>query len=119
MERFVGFLGFIAISWEMVSLVRATRSGSNLTLRWLQLESGGTNTLTHSTTLGGSWTAVASPVPALDDRDMGLKQAEPASEPSSGRCGPFLKSDFLAETRHGTTGTLRLPILLVRAWTDS
>jgi hypothetical protein len=53
------------------SLVSATRSGSNLTLRWLQLESDGTYTLTHSTILGGSWTALASPVPALDANQTG------------------------------------------------
>jgi hypothetical protein len=53
------------------SLMSSSVSGSNLTLRWLQRESGGTYTLKHNATLNGSWTTVPSPVPALDANQTG------------------------------------------------
>lgn len=54
------------------SLLSSTQSGSTLVLRWLQLESGGTYVLKKNATLsGGAWTAVASPVPALDANQTG------------------------------------------------
>jgi autotransporter-associated beta strand protein len=54
------------------SLVTATSSGENLTLRWLQRESGASYTLKQSPSLAeGSWTAVASPLPALDGDQSG------------------------------------------------
>ncbi|MCF7730330.1 MAG: autotransporter-associated beta strand repeat-containing protein [Akkermansiaceae bacterium] len=52
------------------SLVTTTSTGGNLVLRWLQRQTPGqaTYTLLESTTLGaGSWVAVGSPVPAVDD----------------------------------------------------
>lgn len=49
------------------SLVSSTASGGNLVLRWQQRETGSSYSLLESTTLGlGSWTAVVSPVPAID-----------------------------------------------------
>jgi len=54
------------------SLVSTTSSGGNLILRWLQRESGATYQIKQSGTLAaGSWTAVASPVPAQDANQTG------------------------------------------------
>ena len=54
------------------SLVTTTASGGNLVLRWLQRETGATYALKQSATLAaGSWTTVASPVPALDGVQTG------------------------------------------------
>ena len=54
------------------SLVTTTRSGGNLTLRWLQRESGATYTLQQNSTLApGSWTPVAPPAPAPDTEQTG------------------------------------------------
>ncbi|MEO5712906.1 MAG: autotransporter-associated beta strand repeat-containing protein [Luteolibacter sp.] len=52
------------------SLVSTTPSGTNLVLRWLQLESGGTYTLQENATLSGVW-AAAPQVPALDATQTG------------------------------------------------
>ena len=55
------------------SLLTTTPSGGNLILRWLQRESGSTNTLLQSATLaGGSWTPVVSPLPAADVDQSGV-----------------------------------------------
>lgn len=54
------------------SLVTSAASGGNLTLRWLQRESGATYTLKQSTTLAaGSWSAVVAPLPAVDADQSG------------------------------------------------
>lgn len=53
------------------SLMTATASGDNLVLRWLQLESGASYTLTQSPTLAdGSWVP-ATPAPILDPDQTG------------------------------------------------
>jgi autotransporter-associated beta strand protein len=54
------------------ALVNTTSSAGNLTLRWLQRESGATYTLKQSASLAeGSWTPVISPLPALDENQSG------------------------------------------------
>jgi autotransporter-associated beta strand protein len=55
------------------ALVSTTTSGNNLILRWLQRETAATYLLKQSTTLAaGSWTNVASPLPAPDSNQSGV-----------------------------------------------
>lgn len=55
------------------SLVTTTTGSGNLTLRWLQRETGATYVLQQSTTLGiGSWSPVVSPTPAMDGDQTGV-----------------------------------------------
>ena len=54
------------------TLVSNVSGSGNLVLRWLQRETGSTYTLKQSATLAaGSWSAVVSPVPALDANQTG------------------------------------------------